>query len=162
MVIRGVQSGIGVVLPGLTRTCRTFATMSPADLATRYIDAFNRRDWPTMYSMLSDDIRYVTSGDLVASGRAEVEQYYAPFFNTDVEATVTQLAAAEQFVFFEVALTGSLADGTTYALVSAVRQEWLGDQLYAYRAYPDPPVIDGERVSFDEFRRRAATGTNQP
>ena len=136
--------------------------MSPADLATRYIDAFNRRDWPTMNSMLSDDIRYITSGDLVASGRAEVEQYYAPFFNTDVEATVTYLAAAEHFVFFEVALTGSLADGTTYALVSAVRQEWSGDQLCAYRAYPDPPVIDGERVSFDEFRRRASTGTNQP
>ena len=115
-----------------------------------------------MNSMLSDEIRYVASGDLVAAGRAEVEEYYAPFFNTDVEATVRRLATAEHFVFFEVTLTGSLADGTTYELVSAVRQEWSGDRLCAYRAYPDPPVIDGERISIDEFRQRASTGTNAP
>lgn len=130
--------------------------MTPAELAARYIDAFNRRDWSTMNSMLCEDIRYVVSGDLVASGRAEVEQYYAPFFNTDVEATVSQLAATEQSAFFEVALAGSMADGSTYELVSAVRQEWSNGCLRSYRAYPDPPVIDGVRVSVDEFRRRAA------
>jgi ketosteroid isomerase-like protein len=132
--------------------------MTPADLAARYVDAFNRRDWPMMNSLLSDDIRYITAGDLVASGRAEVEEYYAPFFNTDVKATVSQLAATEHFAFFEVALAGSLNDGTTYELVSAVRQEWSDGRLGSYRAYPDPPLIDGVRVSIDEFRRRASTG----
>ena len=139
-----------------------FGAMSAAGLAAQYIDAFNRRDWATMNSMLSDDIRYVTSGDVVASGSAEVEQYYAPFFSTDVEATVSKIAATEHLAFFEVVLKGTLADGTAYELVSAVRQEWSGGHLYSYRAYPDPPMVQGDRVSIDEFRRRASTAPTEP
>jgi hypothetical protein len=136
--------------------------MSAAGLAAKYIDAFNRRDWATMDSMLSDDIQYVTSGDVVASGRAEVHQYYAPFFNTKVEATVSKIATTEHLAFFEVVLEGTLADGTAYQLVSAVRQEWSGGRLHSYRAYPDPPRVNGERVSIDEFRGRASTTPTEP
>jgi hypothetical protein len=136
--------------------------MSAAGLAAKYIDAFNRRDWATMDSMLSDDIQYVTSGEVVASGKAEVEQYYAPFFNTNVEATVSKIAATEHLAFFEVVLEGAFADGTAYELVSAVRQEWSGGRLHSYRAYPDPPRVDGERVSIDEFRGRALATPNEP
>jgi len=130
--------------------------MTPLELASAYIDAFNRRDADAMGAMLHADIRYVAAGETVAEGQQQVREFYRPFFNTDVVATMRHGAIGDNLVFFEIELVGTLHDGATYRLVSAVRQEWVDQRMIDYRSYPDLPVIAEQAVCLEEFLSRAA------
>ena len=65
-------------------------------------------------------------------------------------------ANGDNLAFFEIELVGTLHDGATYRLVSAVRQEWVDQRMIDYRSYPDLPVIAEQAVSLEEFLSRAA------
>lgn len=129
--------------------------MTPLELASGYIDAFNRRDADAMEAMLHPGIRYVAAGETVAEGHQQVRDFYRPFFNTDVTATMRHGAIGDGIAFFEIELVGTLPDGATYRLVSAVRQQWVEQAMVDYRSYPDPPIIGEQAVNLDEFLNRA-------
>jgi hypothetical protein len=69
----------------------------------------------------------------------------------------------DDLAFFEIELVGTLPDGASYRLVSAVRRQWAEQRMVDDRSYPDPPIIGKQAVTIDEFLDRAsgqASSTN--
>lgn len=130
--------------------------VTPLELASDYIEAFNRRDADAMEAMLHPSIRYVAAGETVAEGHQQVRDFYRPFFNTDVVATMRHGAIGDDLAFFEIELVGTLPDGASYRLVGAVRQQWADQRMVDYRSYPDPPIIGKQAVTIDQFVDRAS------
>ena len=125
--------------------------MSPLELSTRYIEAFNQRDGETMWSMLDDNVVYIVGGSPPFSGPEAVKAYYVPMFEGDIVADTLSGIEQGDTVFAENRISGTLADGSAYFVEQAVRHRWRDGLLVEYRNYNDAPVVDGEPVTFDEF-----------
>ncbi len=125
--------------------------MGPAELTANYVDAFNRRDAETMWSMLGDDVTYVVGGAGPFTGPEAVKSFYAPLLDSDLSAQTISSVEQGDTAFIENRLSGSLPNGVGFYFEQVVRQRWVNGLLKEYRNYNDQPFVDGERVSFEEF-----------
>ncbi len=125
--------------------------MSPIELATRYVDAFNRRDREGMWAMVHPEVVYTIGGAEPTVGLQAVKDYYLPLMETDIQTETWRSQGAGKTAFIEVRLTGTLSGGRRFVLEGAVRQEWSEDLLVDYRSYADPPVVDGRPTTFAQF-----------
>jgi steroid delta-isomerase-like uncharacterized protein len=149
----------------------------PAELATRFFDAFARRDVDAMMSMVSEDITEDLAGIGVINGIEEDRAFLTALFESfpDLETEVTRTVAAGNVVAVEWRRRGTFtgrpwqglpASGRPFAFRGCALVEVDGDRIKRVDVYSDsaefardigvlPPEGSlGERFALAAFRLR--------
>lgn len=122
-----------------------------SELSIEFIAAFNRKDGDAMWAILHPEVYYQVGGGTSFSGIPAVQAYYANPLDSDVHAENVSIIDSGDVVFAENRITGSLPDGRSYSLEQAVRHRWDDGLLVEYRNYNDPPSVQGEPVTLEQF-----------
>ena len=124
-----------------------------AELSRAFIAAFNRRDGDAMWALLHPNVHYqVGAGQATSfSGIPAVQTYYTNSLASDARAETVSITVSGDIVFAENRITGTLPDGRSYSIEQAVRHCWQDGLLIEYRNYNDPPLVEGEPVTLEQF-----------
>jgi len=132
-----------------------------AELSRAFIAAFNRRDRDAMWALLDPDVHYQVGGATSFSGIPAVQTYYTKSLASDAQAETVSIVGTADVIFVENRIIGTLPDGRSYSIEQAVRHRWKDGLLTEYRNYNDPPAVEGEPVTLEEFMA-IMTGASEP
>lgn len=132
-----------------------------SELSSAFIAAFNRKDGDAMWELLHPEVRYQVSGGASFSGISSVQAYYLNALARDIQAENRSIIDSCDVVFAENRLTGTLPDGRSYSMEQCVRHRWDDGLLVEYRNYNDPPSVEGDPVTLEQFMA-LITGASEP
>lgn len=123
---------------------------APSPEEIEYVDAFNRRDWTELQSMLEQEVRCELVGHVHLAGREAMTTSYL--------TTYGSLPYGWKLVFGDVdgehAIVCLRQEGDRWTPRHAIRLEWKGDRVTRIRDYADVPYVFFEgRIRTEEETR---------
>lgn len=113
--------------------------MTPRQLSTEFLAAYNARDLAVLDALIAEDVDYTMMGGRRAAGKAEVVAAYAASFEAGF--TFELIRATEEGDAIVIEIIGRQQESPHQVVQANDYHRWRDGKLVEYRAYVD--LLDG-------------------